>query len=83
MPRPFENELRLKARDFLWLKCVDCTNFRPRFRQRGTHPTPFVGKGRDGEGDAFGQTFGAQKFGRWLWILKAKSYAPALFDYRL
>jgi len=28
----------------------------------------FVGMGRDGEGDGFDQTFGAQKFGIWLWI---------------
>jgi len=47
---------------------------------RGSATTVFVVVG---EGDAFDQTFGAQKFGRWLWILQAKSYAPALFDYRL
>jgi len=53
---------RLKAREFVWLVCYVCTNFRPWFRQRGTRPTLFVGKGRDGEGDGFEQTFGAQKF---------------------
>ena len=44
----------LKARDAVWVGCVDCTNFRPWFRQRGTRPTLFVGKGRDGEGDGLG-----------------------------
>ena|GEM_PF-5758293 len=60
--RSFKTDSRLKARDLFCLGCYVCTKYRPRFRQRGTRPTLFVGEGHDGEGDGFDQTFVAQKF---------------------